>query len=47
MAKRVSIPFKRMAVRVVGPRAEYLAARIQRLDMSANIPTTDIDELII
>jgi hypothetical protein len=45
MAKRVAIPFKRVAVRVVGPRAEYLAARVQRLDMPANIPTTDIDEL--
>lgn len=45
MAKRIAIPFKRVAVRVVGPRDEYLAARIQRLDMPANIPTTDIDEL--
>lgn len=45
MAKRVAIPFKEMAVRVVGPRDEYLAARVQRLDLSANIPTTDIDEL--
>jgi hypothetical protein len=45
MANRISIPFKRVAVRVVGPRDEYLAARIQRLDMPANIPTTDIDEL--
>lgn len=43
--KPVSIPFKHVAVRVVGPRDEYLAARIQRLDMPANIPTTDIDEL--
>jgi hypothetical protein len=32
MAKRVAIPFKRVAVRVVGPRAEYLAARVQRLE---------------
>lgn len=45
MAKRIAIPFKRVAVRVVGPRDEYLAARVQRLDMPANIPTTDIDEL--
>ena len=40
-----SVPFKHVALRVVGPRDEYLAARIQRLDMPANIPTTDIDEL--
>lgn len=43
--KPVSVPFKHVALRVVGPRDEYLAARIQRLDMPANIPTTDIDEL--
>ena len=47
MVKPVSVPFKHVALRVVGPRDEYLAARIQRLDMPANIPTTDIDELII
>jgi len=45
MAKRVAIPFKRMAVRIVGPREEYLAARVQNFDMPANLPTTDIDEL--
>jgi len=45
MAKRVGIPYKKMAVRVVGPRDEYLAARVQRLDMSTNIPTTNVDEL--
>jgi len=45
MAKRVGIPYKQMAVRVIGPRDEYLAARVQRLDMPSNIPTTDVDEL--
>ena len=45
MARRVAIPFKHMALRVVGPFEAYLAARIQRLDMPINIPTTDVDEL--
>ena len=43
--KRVAIPYKEMALKVVGPRDVYLAARVQRLDMTTNIPTTDIDEL--
>lgn len=45
MAKRIGIPYKKMAVRVVGPREEYLAARVQRLDMPSNIPTTNVSEL--
>jgi len=45
MARRIAIPFKDMALRVVGPLSEYLAARIQRLSMPVNIPNTDIDEL--
>lgn len=43
--KRVAIPYKEMALKVVGPADVYLAARVQRLDMTTNIPTTDIDEL--
>jgi len=45
MARRVAIPFQEIALRVVGPLGNYLAARIQRLDMPVNFPTTDIDEL--
>lgn len=45
MARRIAIPFRDMALRVVGPLGEYLAARIQRLDMPANFPSTTIDEL--
>ena len=45
MARRIAIPFKEMALKVVGPLGDYLAARIQRLDMPVNIPSTDIDEL--
>lgn len=43
--KAASTPFKHVALKVVGPDGPYLAARVQRLDMPANIPTTDIDEL--
>jgi hypothetical protein len=43
--RRVAIPYKEMALKVVGPADVYLAARVQRLDMTTNIPTTDIDEL--
>ena len=43
--KRLAIPFKEMQLRVVGPKGAFLASRIQKLDMNANIPTTDIDEL--
>lgn len=45
MAKRLAIPFKEIAMKAVGPRDAYLVARVQRLDMPTNIPTTDIDEL--
>jgi len=45
MARRIAIPYKDMALKVVGPRDAYLAARIQRLDMPTNFPTTDINEL--
>lgn len=43
--RRISIPYRDMALKVVGPLGDYLAARIQRLDMPVNIPSTDIDEL--
>lgn len=45
MARRIAIPFRDMALKVVGPLGAYLAARIQRLDMPANFPSTTIDEL--
>lgn len=45
MARRIAIPYDKMALKVVGPRGEYLAARIQRLDMPTNMPTTNINEL--
>ena len=45
MAKRLAIPYKEIALKLVGPRDVFLATRVQRLDMPTNIPTTDIDEL--
>ncbi len=45
MAKRLAVPFKEMQLRVVGPTGEFKASRIQRLEINANIPSTDIDEL--
>ncbi len=45
MAKRLAVPFKEMQLRVVGPTGAFKASRIQKLDINATIPTTDIDEL--
>jgi len=45
MARRIAIPFRDMALKVVGPLGGYLAARIQRLDMPVNFPSTNINEL--
>jgi hypothetical protein len=45
MAKRLAVPFKEMQLRVVGPTGEFKASRIQKLDINANIPSTDVDEL--
>lgn len=45
MARRLAIPFKEIALKIVGPLDVFLASRVQRLDMPTNIPTTDIDEL--
>lgn len=45
MAKRLAIPYKEIALKLVGPRDVFLASRVQRLDMPVNIPTTDVDEL--
>jgi hypothetical protein len=45
MPRRVSIPYQHMALKVVGSFEDYLAARIQRLDMPVDFPNTDINEL--
>ena len=45
MARRNSIPYKEIVMMVIGPLGSYKAARVQRLDMPVNMPSTDIDEL--
>ena len=45
MARRVAIPYQKMALKIVGSYQDYLAARIQRLDFPVNINSTDINEL--
>jgi hypothetical protein len=45
MARRIAIPSKRLALKIVGPRDAFLASRIQRAEVSSNTPSTDIDEL--
>jgi len=45
MARRIAIPSKRLALKIVGPIDEFLASRIQRAEVSSNTPSTDIDEL--
>lgn len=43
--KRVAIPFKELALRIVGPAHTLLASRVQRFEVNSNFPSTDIDEL--
>lgn len=45
MAKRVAIPYKDVKLRIVGPKGDFYAHRVQRLDMPANMPSTVINEL--
>jgi len=45
MARRIAIPSKKLALKIVGPRDAFLASRIQRAEVSSNTPSTDIDEL--
>lgn len=45
MTKRIAIPFKDTQLRVIGPTGSFLARRIQRLDMPANLPNTVLNEL--
>lgn len=45
MAKRVAVPYKDTKLRIVGPSGNFMAHRVQRLDIPANLPTTTINEL--
>lgn len=45
MAKRLAIPSKEIELEIVGPVNSYDVARVQRLDLNKDVPSTDIDEL--
>lgn len=45
MAKRLAIPSKELALRVVGPRDSFFASRVQRLNINTDVPVTQVDEL--
>ena len=45
MAKRLAIPSKELALRVVGPVDSFFATRVQRFSMDTDVPTTNVDEL--
>ena len=45
MAKRLAIPSKEVALRIVGPVDSFFASRIQRLNIANDVPTTVNDEL--
>lgn len=44
MAKRLAIPSKELALKIVGPKDSFLASRIQRINMNTDVPVTNIDE---
>lgn len=45
MAKRLAIPSKELALKVVGPTDSFLASRVQRLSINTDVPVTNVDEL--
>jgi hypothetical protein len=45
MATRVAIPYREVRLKVVGPSDDFIAPRIQSLDIPATLPNTTIDEL--
>jgi hypothetical protein len=45
MAKRTNLPFKDLALKIVGPNGAFVASRVQRFEINTNFPSNDIDEL--
>ena len=45
MSKRVAIPYKDVKLRIVGPKGDFFAHRVQRLDFPTTLPNTTINEL--
>jgi hypothetical protein len=45
MAQRLAVPSKELQLHIIGPRDSFKASRIQRVNMNAEIPSEDKDEL--
>ena len=45
MTKKIAIPYKDIKLRIVGPKADFYAHRVQRLDIPVTLPNTTINEL--
>ncbi len=45
MAQRLAVPSKELQLHIVGPRDTFKASRIQRVSLTAEIPSEDKDEL--
>lgn len=45
MAQRLAVPSKELQLHIVGPRDSFKASRIQRMSLTAEIPSEDKDEL--
>ena len=44
-SKRVAIPYKDIMMRIIGPKQDFYASRVQRLDIPTNLPSTTVNEL--
>ena len=44
MAKRLAVPSKELALKIVGPTDSFLASRVQRITMNTDVPVTQVDE---
>lgn len=45
MAQRLAVPSKELQLHIVGPRDTFKASRVQRVSLTAEIPSEDKDEL--
>ncbi len=45
MARRLAIPSEDVQLRIVGPRDQFKASRVQRVTFNSDVPTTDVYEL--
>lgn len=45
MAKRLAVPSKELQLKIVGPRDQFAASRVQSLTFSSTQPSTTVDEI--